>query len=63
MEITPTSVWQKGRLVFKAVFIGILTLLLLIPMAFISNIVTDREQRQKEDLQQEEQVPFESLKR
>ena len=48
MEITPTSVWQKGRLVFKAVFIGILTLLLLIPMAFISNIVTDREQRQKE---------------
>lgn len=39
------SFWQKNRLVIKAAFIGILTLLLLIPMAFIGTLVNDREQR------------------
>lgn len=48
MEITPNSVWQKGRLMFKALFIGILTLLLLIPMSFISGLVGDRERRQND---------------
>lgn len=39
------SFWQKNRLVIKAAFIGILTLLLLIPMAFIGYLVNDRQQR------------------
>lgn len=41
------SFWQKNRLVIKAIFIGILTLLLLIPMVFIGYLVNDREQRQQ----------------
>lgn len=45
MDLKLDSFWQKSRLVVKAGFIGILTLLLLIPMAFISNLVSDRQQR------------------
>lgn len=45
MEKGQVSFWQKNRMVIKAAFIGILTLLLLIPMAFIGYLVNDREQR------------------
>ncbi|TAM98577.1 MAG: cell envelope integrity protein CreD [Chitinophagaceae bacterium] len=45
MEKKLNSFWQQNRLVIKGAFIGILTLLLLIPMAFISFLVNDREQR------------------
>jgi inner membrane protein len=45
MEKTVSAFWQKNRLVIKAVFIGILTLLLLIPMAFITSLVNERKIR------------------
>lgn len=45
MEKNQSNFWQQNRLVIKAAFIGILTLLLLIPMAFIGYLVNDREQR------------------
>ncbi|MGH2644400.1 MAG: inner membrane CreD family protein, partial [Chitinophagaceae bacterium] len=45
MENNLNSFWQRNRLVLKAAFIGILTLLLLIPMAFIIFLVNDREHR------------------
>ncbi|TAN18402.1 MAG: cell envelope integrity protein CreD [Chitinophagaceae bacterium] len=37
--------WQENRLIVKAMFIGILTLLLLIPAVFILSLVNDRESR------------------
>lgn len=48
METKLISFLQKGRLLFKAGFIGILTLLLLVPMSFISDLVSDREHRHQE---------------
>jgi inner membrane protein len=42
------SFFQKNRLTVKAVFIGILTLLLLIPTAFIAMLVEDRQSRHEE---------------
>lgn len=45
MENQLYVLWQKSRLLFKVGFIGVLTLLLLIPMSFITGLVRDREQR------------------
>ncbi len=42
------SFWQKNKLVIKAVFIGFLTLALLIPTFFIMFLVNDREKRRAE---------------
>jgi inner membrane protein len=46
------SFWQKNKLVIKAFFIGFLILALLIPTFFIMFLVTDREQRRKEVVQE-----------
>lgn len=48
----PLSFWQKNKLVIKAFFIGFLILALLIPTFFIMFLVTDREQRSKEVIQE-----------
>ena len=48
----PLSFWQKNKLIIKAFFIGCLTLVLLIPTFFIMFLVTDREQRRKEVVQE-----------
>lgn len=47
METKTDSFWQKNQLMMKAGFIAILTLLLLIPMAFISNLVRERQSREQ----------------
>jgi inner membrane protein len=53
METQPQfSFWQKNKLVIKAFFIGFLILVLLIPTFFIMFLVTDREQRRKEVVQE-----------
>jgi inner membrane protein len=53
METQPTpSFWQKNKLVLKSFFIGFLILLLLIPTFFIMFLVTDREHRQREVVQE-----------
>ena len=44
----PAGFWQKNKLVIKAVFIGFLTLALLIPTFFIMFLVNDRETRRNE---------------
>ncbi len=44
----PVSFWQKNKLVIKAVFIGFLTLALLIPTFFIMFLVNDRQSRRDE---------------
>ncbi|WP_114936513.1 cell envelope integrity protein CreD [Mucilaginibacter endophyticus] len=43
-----TSGWLKESATFKLIFIGVLALLLLIPSAFIQNLVTERAGRQDE---------------
>lgn len=48
----PLSFWQKNKLIIKAFFIGCLILVLLIPTFFIMFLVTDREQRRKEVVQE-----------
>lgn len=40
--------WQKSKFFFKALLIGILILLLLIPSYFVQELIQEREQRQKE---------------
>ncbi|HEX5554936.1 MAG TPA: cell envelope integrity protein CreD [Chitinophagaceae bacterium] len=45
MNKDQNAFWQKNRLVIKAAFIGILTLLLLIPTAFIAMLINDRQSR------------------
>ncbi len=52
MEKLKNNFWQDNRLIIKAIFIGILTLLLLIPMAFISELVREREQRHDQTLKE-----------
>lgn len=48
MENERLSFWAKNRVVFKAIIIGILTLLLLIPTAMIRQLIVEREGRQEE---------------
>ncbi|MBS1743172.1 MAG: cell envelope integrity protein CreD [Bacteroidetes bacterium] len=44
----PQTENQSNKLLIKGVITGVLILLMLIPTVFISNIITEREQRQKE---------------
>jgi inner membrane protein len=48
MENEKLSFWARNRVVFKAIIIGILTLLLLIPTAMIRQLIVEREGRQEE---------------
>ncbi|GAA4301760.1 cell envelope integrity protein CreD [Compostibacter hankyongensis] len=48
MENSLVSFWERNRLVIKICTIGILALLLLIPTAFISSLVREREARRQE---------------
>lgn len=48
----PLSFWQKNKLILKAFFIGFLILALLIPSFFIMFLVTDREHRRQEVVQE-----------
>lgn len=53
MDTQPTlSFWQKNKLLIKSFFIGFLILALLIPTFFIMFLVTDREQRRGEVVQE-----------
>jgi len=48
MDTIVTSVWQKSKLLVKCLMIGALILLLLIPEYFVTGLIHEREQRQKE---------------
>ena len=48
MEINTTGIWKNFRTLFKSALVGALILLLLIPTAFIQNLVSERQDRQKE---------------
>ncbi|MGZ8558193.1 MAG: cell envelope integrity protein CreD, partial [Chitinophagaceae bacterium] len=48
METITTNLWQKSKLLVKALLIGFLVLLLLIPAYFVQNVISEREARQKE---------------
>lgn len=48
METIVTQAVQKSKLFFKALLIGGLVLLLLIPAFFVENLIKEREARQKE---------------
>lgn len=43
-----TSFWNKNKIIFKSFLIGILILVLLIPTAFIRELVRERKDRQEE---------------
>jgi inner membrane protein len=48
MENIIKSFWDRNKIILKSFFIGILMLLLLIPTAFIQNLVSERQARQQE---------------
>ena len=48
METVVQNTWQKSKLIIKGLIIGSLALLLLIPAAFVQNLIQEREARQKE---------------
>ena len=48
METTISSFWQRNRIIFKGMLIGILILILLIPTAMIEDLVYERQERQRE---------------
>lgn len=48
METVTPNVTQTSKLLFKALIIGGISIILLIPTLFIQNIVRERESRQKE---------------
>jgi inner membrane protein len=48
METVVTSIWQKSKVIIKALVIGIMALLLLIPTFFVQDLIKERENRQKE---------------
>ncbi|HWK04534.1 MAG TPA: cell envelope integrity protein CreD [Puia sp.] len=43
-----SSFWKANKIILKSFFIGFLVLLLLIPTYFIQNLVSERQDRQKE---------------
>lgn len=47
-----TNFWDKNRILIKSLLIGTLTLLMLIPTAFISQLVNEREQRKDEVIEE-----------
>jgi inner membrane protein len=48
MEPVAAGIWQKSKLLVKGLLIGFLVLLLLIPTHFVTEIIAEREARQKE---------------
>jgi len=48
METVVESIWTKSKVLIKGLVIAVMALLLMIPAAFISDLVQEREQRQKE---------------
>ena len=48
METIVESAWNKSKLLVKAVIIGVLVLVLMIPTYYVQNLIEEREQRQKE---------------
>jgi len=48
METVVQNTWQKSKLIIKGLIIGALALMLLIPAAFVQNLIQERECRQKE---------------
>jgi hypothetical protein len=48
MENVIITLWNRNKIVLKSFWIGILTLLLLIPTLFIQNLVEERQRRQQE---------------
>ena len=48
MEINTTGAWKNFRTLFKSGLVGALILLLLIPTAFIQNLVSERQDRQRQ---------------
>src|SRR5258707_415946 len=48
MENIVKSFWDHNKIILKSFFIGMLVLLLLIPTAFIQNLVSERQSRQQE---------------
>lgn len=48
METTISSFWQRNRMIFKGLLIGILILLLLIPTYMLERLVDERQDRQTE---------------
>ena len=45
---TVNSIWQKSKFLVKGLMIAVLVLLLMIPAFFVQNLVSEREERQKE---------------
>ncbi len=45
---TPSQNLQSNKIMIKAIVTGVLILIMLIPTAFISNLVSEREQRQQQ---------------
>ena len=52
MESYPTKIldsfWERNRMLFKGLLIGFFILVMLIPVALLSGLVSEREQRQNE---------------
>jgi inner membrane protein len=48
MEIKSPATWNSFRTLFKTALVGALILLLLIPTVFIQNLVSERQDRQKQ---------------
>jgi len=48
MENVFMTFWNRNKIIFKSFFIGFLILLLLIPTFFIQQLVSERQQRQRE---------------
>lgn len=51
-ETTTENIWQKSKLLVKGVMILVLVLVLLVPTAFIANLIEEREARQQEAVQE-----------
>jgi inner membrane protein len=47
-DLPPAGFFEKNRMLIKCMVTGILTLLMLIPAAFIQELVSEREQRQQQ---------------
>ncbi len=52
METQQLTFWQRNAVMIKAIIVGFLVLVLLIPSAFIQSLVQERKQRQEEVIQE-----------
>ena len=52
MENIFSSFWNRNKIIFKSFLIGFLILLLLVPTIFIQNLVSERQGRQKEAVEE-----------